>query len=59
MNNLMKNIKAEFRKISWPTKENLIKDTRDALIMGAILTLFIFFFDSGFSYIVNYILTLF
>lgn len=59
MKNFVKNIKGEFRKISWPTKENLFKETRIALILAIVLTLLIFFFDSGFSWICNYLMSLF
>lgn len=51
-----KDIKAEFKKITWPSKENIFKTT--GIVLGTILifTLIIWLYDSVFAKILKTVL---
>ena len=45
LSGFFKSLKAEFKKISWPTKDQLFKQTLAVVIISAVLCLFISLFD--------------
>ena len=47
-------VKAEFKKISWPDKDSLLKQSVISLVVGAIITVL----DFGLQYGVDFITTL-
>ena len=51
-------LKAEFRKIIWPTKENVAKDTTAVVITSIILGLIIAMLDFVIQYGVNFLVGL-
>lgn len=51
-----KDIKAEFKKITWPSKENIFKTTGIVLSTILIFTLIIWLYDSVFAKILNTVL---
>ena len=50
-----KGVKAEFRKIIWPTKESLKKQTILVLVVSLVMSVFIKAFDTLCQYIVSFI----
>lgn len=58
MKSFCKEVKAEFKKISWIPKNKLMKELGNLSIITLILTLCIFLSDNIFSYIVSAILSL-
>lgn len=50
-----KGVKAEFRKIIWPSKESLKNQTIAVLVVSVILSVFIRFFDIACQYVVEFI----
>jgi preprotein translocase subunit SecE len=51
-------VRTEFRKIVWPTREETVKTAIFVFIMMLILSLFFLGIDSIFSAIVGYLLTI-
>ena len=51
-------VRSEFRKIVWPTREETVKTAIFVFIMMLILSLFFLGIDSVFSAIVGWLLTL-
>ena len=50
-----KGVKTEFRKIVWPTKESLQKQTILVLVVSVVMSAFIKAFDTLCQYIVSFI----
>ena len=50
-----KGVKAEFRKIIWPSKESLKNQTIAVLVVSVVLSVFIRFFDIACQYVVEFI----
>lgn len=50
-----KGVKAEFRKIIWPSKELLKNQTIAVLVVSVVLSVFIRFFDIACQYVVEFI----
>ena len=59
MNKFIKSLKYEFKKISWTTKKDLLRDLPFFIITLIILTLAILAFDSLFNFIVLKIISFF
>ena len=51
-----KDIRSEFKKITWPSKADLLKSTEIALAVIALFTLIIWLYDSVFGYILKGVL---
>ncbi len=51
-------VKAEFKKISWPDKESLIKQTVAVIIISLVVGAIIAVLDFGLQYGVDFITTL-
>ncbi|MDO5707132.1 MAG: preprotein translocase subunit SecE [Andreesenia angusta] len=45
--NFLKSVKAEFKKITWPTKEELINHTIVVLVFCIFISLFVWLIDLG------------
>jgi preprotein translocase subunit SecE len=43
--NFLREVRAEFTKVSWPTREDLINSTRVVLIFSAVFAVIIGLFD--------------
>lgn len=52
----LKNVNAEMKKVSWPTREQLLESTWITLVLAMIMALFIFLADQIISRIINIIL---
>lgn len=50
-----KGVKAEFNKVTWPTKDDIIKETVSVVIVTAVLAALIALLDTGIQYGVNFI----
>ena len=53
-----KGVKAEYKKISWPDKDTLIKESVAVVCVSAVVAALIAFFDTAIQYGINYITTL-
>lgn len=53
-----KGVKAEYNKISWPTKDDLIKETVSVVCVSAVLAALIALLDTVIQYGINFISTL-
>ena len=51
-----KGLKAEFKKIIWPGKESLVKQSVSVIIASIVLGLVIALLDLGIQYVINLIL---
>ncbi|MBE3593256.1 MAG: preprotein translocase subunit SecE [Thermoanaerobacter sp.] len=51
-----KDVRAEMKKVTWPSRETLITYTEIVLIVVALFTVFIFLIDSVFSYLLKLII---
>ena len=51
-----KSIKAEFKKIIWPNKESLLKQSVSVIIISVVLGGVIALLDMGIQYVINFIL---
>lgn len=51
-------LKAEFKKIIWPTKESLARQTTAVVIVSVIVGLIIAILDTGIQYSVNILVNL-
>ena len=54
----MNQVRAEMRKVTWPTREETIRTAIFVFIMMVMLSLFFLAVDSGFGAIVSWLLTL-
>lgn len=52
----LKGVEFEMKKVSWPTMEELRGSTKVVLILSMILVIFLFIVDFGLSRIVSFIL---
>ncbi len=48
-------VKAEFNKIMWPSREDIIKQTSAVVVISVIVGALIAVFDYGFGYLINLI----
>ena len=48
-------VKAEFNKIIWPSREDIIKQTTAVVVISVIVGALIAVFDYGFGYLINLI----
>ncbi len=53
-----KGVKAEFNKITWPSKDDLIKESVSVVCVSAVLAALIALFDTIIQYGINFISTL-
>ena len=53
-----KGVKAEFNKITWPDKDDLIKESVAVVCISAVLAALIALFDTAIQYGINFISTL-
>ena len=53
-----KGVKAEFNKIAWPNKEDLIKESVSVVCVSAVLAALIALLDTAIQYGINFISTL-
>ncbi|ADD03224.1 preprotein translocase, SecE subunit [Thermoanaerobacter italicus Ab9] len=51
-----KDVRAEMKKVTWPSKESMITYTEIVLIAMVFFTVFIFLIDSVFSYLLKLII---
>lgn len=51
-------VKAEYKKIAWPTKDTLIKETVSVVCVSAVLAVLIALFDTIIQYGINFISTI-
>ena len=51
-------VKAEFNKIKWPSREDIIKQTTAVVVISVIVGALIAVFDYGFGYLVNLLTSL-
>ncbi|KHO61970.1 MULTISPECIES: preprotein translocase subunit SecE [Thermoanaerobacter] len=51
-----KDVRAEMKKVTWPSRETMITYTEIVLIVVALVTVFIFLIDSVFSYLLKLII---
>ncbi|MCK5221838.1 MAG: preprotein translocase subunit SecE [Candidatus Aminicenantes bacterium] len=55
----LKEIKGELKKVTWPTKDDLIKTTIAVLVSSLIFGVFLFIIDMIFSRVINSIIGVF
>ena len=55
----LKEIKGELKKVTWPTKDDLIKTTIAVLVSSLIFGVFLFIVDMIFSRVINSIIGVF
>ncbi len=55
LSNFVEGVKAEFNKIKWPSREDIIKQTTAVVVISVIVGALIAVFDYGFGYLVNFI----
>ena len=48
-------VKAEFGKIMWPTRDDIVKQTSAVVVISVIVGALIAVFDYAFGYLVNFI----
>ncbi len=51
LTNFVKDVRAEFSKVSWPTREDLIGSTGVVLVFSAVFAVFIGIFDLIISFV--------
>ena len=51
LTNFIKDVRAEFSKVSWPTREDLVSSTGVVLVFSAIFAVFIGIFDLIISFV--------
>jgi preprotein translocase subunit SecE len=51
-------VRAETRKVVWPTREETVRTAIFVFIMMVLLSLFFLGIDTAFQFVVNYLLTL-
>lgn len=52
----LQDVKAEFKKITWPTKDEVVKSTVIVIIYMAFFTLILSAYDSVFHYLLQFVL---
>lgn len=57
--NLLGAYKAEFKKIAWPSKDELIKETITVICVSLLVGAIIFCYDSAFGFVLDAALKLF
>lgn len=50
-----KGVKSEYKKIAWPSKDDLIKETVSVVCVSAVLAALIALFDTVIQYGINFI----
>lgn len=53
-----RDLKGEFKKIIWPTKQTIVRNTAATLAMCAVIGLFVSLFDLGLSALIKLLLSL-
>lgn len=53
----LQDVKAEFKKITWPTKDDVVKSTVIVIIYMAFFTLILSAYDSVFHYLLEFVLS--
>ncbi|MCX6812167.1 MAG: preprotein translocase subunit SecE [Candidatus Berkelbacteria bacterium] len=48
----------ELRRVTWPTRKQIINDTTIVIISGAVVTAFIALIDLGLSSLIQYLISL-
>jgi preprotein translocase subunit SecE len=51
LTNFVKDVRAEFAKVSWPTREDLVSSTGVVLVFSAVFAVFIGMFDLIISFV--------
>ncbi len=51
LTNFVKDVRAEFSKVSWPTREDLVSSTGVVLVFSAVFAVFIGMFDLIISFV--------
>ncbi len=49
-------IKGEFKKVSWPSRKQIVNNTAIVIVICVVASLFIFGIDTLFSFLVNWFL---
>lgn len=55
LSSFINGVKAEFNKIMWPSRDDIIKQTTSVVAISLIVGALIAVFDYGFGYLVNLI----
>ncbi|WP_026525933.1 MULTISPECIES: preprotein translocase subunit SecE [unclassified Butyrivibrio] len=55
LSSFINGVKAEFNKIMWPSRDDIIKQTTSVVVISLIVGALIAVFDYGFGYLVNLI----
>jgi preprotein translocase subunit SecE len=55
----LKDVKAEFKKITWPTRDTVVKTTGIVIVTVVLFTLVLWGYDSVFGVILNKLLDVF
>ncbi|WP_026496470.1 preprotein translocase subunit SecE [Butyrivibrio sp. WCD3002] len=55
LSSFINGVKAEFNKIMWPSRDDIIKQTSAVVIISLIVGALIAVFDYGFGYLINLI----
>lgn len=53
--NFFKGVRQEFKKITWPSKENVVKQTLVVTVITFVLAVLIAFVDLGVKYGINFL----
>ncbi|MCL2538426.1 MAG: preprotein translocase subunit SecE [Alphaproteobacteria bacterium] len=53
--NYIKNVRLEWFKITWPTRDAVVRATIMIFVFGGLIALFLFFIDSILNKLVGYI----
>lgn len=56
--NFLKEVKAEMKKVSWPSRRDVAGTTLVAIVATLILSIYLYFADIIFSFLVKYIYSL-
>lgn len=51
-----KDVKSEFKKITWPSKNDIVKSTGAVLLCLVIFSIVLTIYDSVFGYVLKYVL---
>ena len=54
LTNFVKDVRTEFSKVSWPTREDLVSSTGVVLVFSAVFAVFIGMFDLIISFVWEY-----
>jgi preprotein translocase subunit SecE len=55
LSSFINGVKAEFNKIMWPSRDDIIKQTTSVVVISLIVGALIAVFDYGFGYLINLI----